>query len=290
MGSQMRMAGVWMILCVLLIPWSGAHASLDKIPRHSAVLPDDCNGIKNPDVVCDSDDDPADQPKAQGYTSLANPAIGQTITGTSDDPLSVFSRRPLDHFIIPEGGAFLDPLHDDPHYGVDYANPDDYLNGKQTYFYPIGPGYVTTRSTCTMCFADGDLQGRVSWKWPQYNFGWGSLVLVETPYRPEVSIYTMYAHLNRDLVSLGDYVTPDHVIGVVGSSGYSEEMHLHLELRFGPPSQFWNADFSQPETLDRWLATMFVSPALLVFPENHPSFVTTLAEWIALQRDGNSIP
>jgi murein DD-endopeptidase MepM/ murein hydrolase activator NlpD len=197
----------------------------------------------------------------------------------------------MDHFIIPAGGAFLDPLHTgDPHYGVDYANPDDYLNGKETYFYPVGPGYVTARSTCALCFVDGDLQGRVSWKWPQYNFGWGSLVLLETPYSPEVSIYALYAHLNRDLVSLGDYVTPDDVIGVVGSSGYSEEMHLHLEIRYGPPGQFWNADFSQPETLERWLATMFVSPALLVIPENHPTLVTALSDFVARRRDGNSIP
>ncbi len=279
------------ILCALLIPGAAARATRNNPVRHPTLPLDDCQSTRNPDIVCDAGLAPADHPDGLGLTSLSNPAAGRFIVGTSEDPLAMFSRRPLDHFIIPAGGAFLDPLHtSDPHYGVDYANPDDYLNGKETYFYPVGPGYVTARSTCSLCFADGDRQGRVTWKWPQYNFGWGSLVLVETPYNPEVSIYALYAHLNRDLVSLGDYVTPDQVIGVVGSSGYSEEMHVHLEIRYGPPGEFWNADFSLPETLDRWLATMFVSPALVVFPENHPTLVTALADFVARRHDGNSIP
>ena len=35
----------------------------------------------------------------------------------------------------------LDPLHDGLHYDVDYANADDYLNGRATVFSPVGPGY-----------------------------------------------------------------------------------------------------------------------------------------------------
>jgi murein DD-endopeptidase MepM/ murein hydrolase activator NlpD len=105
-----------------------------------------------------------------------------------------------------------------------------------------------------------------------------------------VSIYVMYAHLARDFVSLGDYVTPDDIIGVVGTTGYSEVFHLHMEVRYGTPGRFWNADFSQRDTLDRWLATMFANPALLVFPENHPAFVTALAEWIALQPRSREMP
>lgn len=225
-----------------------------------------------------------------GQTSLPNPAAGQYVTGTPDDPLAAFSRRPLDEYIIPEGGLFLDPLHEGPHYGVDYANPADYLNGLPTYFYPIGPGYVTTRSSCELCFVDGIWRGQVSERLPRHNFGWGSLVLIETPYNEGVSLYVMYAHLEQDLVSLGDYVTTEDVIGVVGTTGYSEELHLHVEIRYGAPGRFWNADFSQYETLDRWLATMFVNPAWVIFPENHPVLVEALHEFVARQPASREIP
>jgi hypothetical protein len=234
---------------------------------------------------------PAAQPQERGSTGLLNPALGKSEMVPGDDPLAAFSRRPLEgRFIIPEGGLFLDPLHQDPHFGIDYTNPDLYLVGEPIYVYPIGPGYVTARSECLMCFVDGDIQGRVQYRKPEYNFGWGGLVLVETPYTPDVSIYVLYAHLKRDFVSLGDYVEPDEVIAVAGSSGYSEEIHLHLEVRFGLPGRFWNADFGQQATLDRWLATMFANPAVLVFPEYHPSFVTTLAEWVALRPRPAELP
>ncbi len=225
-----------------------------------------------------------------GQTTLTNPAVGQTLQGTLDDPLAGFSRRPMNKFIIPAGGAFLDPLHDGPHYGVDYANPDDYLNGKATHFYPIGPGFVTTRSTCVMCFVDGEWQGRVNDRQPQHNFGWGTLVITETPYNEDVSIYVMYAHLNRDMVSLGDYVTPKDIIGIVGTSGYSEEIHLHVEIRYGAPGRFWNADFTRYETLDRWLATMFVNPAWVIFPENHSLLGEALREYVASQPQESEMP
>jgi len=227
----------------------------------------------------------------RGETALRNPAQGPNVGGTLDDPLAGFSRRPFDVFDIPEGGQYLDPLHaDGAHYGVDYAHADDYLNGKPTYFHPIGPGYVTARSSCMLCFAEGNRHGQVALKAPKYNFGWGGLVVIETPYRPDVSLYVLYAHNARDFVSLGDYVTPDDIIGAVGNSGYSETFHLHVEVRYGEPGRFWNADFTQWEVRDRWLATPFANPATLIFPENHWAFTLELDNWAALQEHPEQIP
>ena len=274
---------VYGIIWAVVVVWPAITVfALDGIPPQAVVL----RGPVEPD-----NSTPAAKPQERGYTGLLNPAPGKSEMVPGDDPLAAFSRRPLEgHFIIPEGGLFLDPLHLDPHFGIDYTNPDLYLAGEAIYVYPIGPGYVTARSECLMCFVDGDVQGRVNYRKPEYNFGWGGLVLVETPYTPDVSIYVLYAHLKRDFVSLGDYVEPEEVIAVAGSSGYSEEIHLHLEVRFGPPGQFWNDDFSQQDTLDHWLATMFANPAVLVFPEYHPSFVTTLAEWVALRPRPAELP
>lgn len=251
-------------------------------PGYSQVTPGDLDVMRTPD--------PDAPPRPRGNTALSNPASGQVITGTAEDRLDGFARRPLDDFIIPEGGLYLDPLHEGPHYGIDYANPDDYLASQPTYFYPIGPGYVTARSSCVMCFVDSDWQGQVNSIAAAYNFGWGALVLVETPYSPDVSIYVLYAHINRDFVSLGDYVTPDEVIGVVGTTGYSQEPHLHMEIRYGAPGRFWTADFSQQETLERWLSTRFADPAMLIFPENHGAFALELDEWVTQQLPSPPIP
>ncbi|GAB4419646.1 MAG: hypothetical protein Kow00106_15910 [Anaerolineae bacterium] len=235
-------------------------------------------------------DDPLRPPVSVGYTGLANPARGRSLLAPGDDPLATFQRRPFDDYTIPQGGAFLDDDHTDPHYGVDYACPADYLKGQITYFYPIAPGFVTARSSCTWCYVDGDAQGRVVWKWPRYNFGWGGLILVETPINPNVSVYVLYAHVARDFVSLGDFVTPDEVIGVVGTSGYSEQYHLHVEIRYGPPGMFWNADFSQWATHDRWMATMFTNPAYVVYPENHGLLLAALQAWGPLRPEPQPIP
>lgn len=229
-------------------------------------------------------------PRLGGRTGLTNPATQRWRAQNTDDPLAGFTRRPFERFIIPEGGGFLDPTRDTIHYGVDYANAEDYLKGQLTYFYPIGPGYVTARSWCVPCYVEGDAQGRVYSTAPRYNFGWGNLVLTETPYSAEVSVYVLYAHLGHDIVGLGDYVTTDDVIGMVGTTGYSQESHLHVEVRFGRPGLFWNADFTQWPTLDRWLALPVVNPAWLIFSESHPAFVTAVDEWLALRPPHEAIP
>ena len=234
--------------------------------------------------------EPATGPRPTGYTGLPNPAFGHYVARTADDPLGGFMRRPLDRFIVPAGGTFLDPLHLDPHYGVDYTYPDDYLDGKILWVHPIGPGYVTARSACLLCYVDGDAQGRTRIRLPRYNFGFGSLILIETPYAPDVSIYTLYAHLARDFVGLGDYVAPDEIMGVAGTTGFSENVHVHVEVRYGPPGRFWNADFSQWSTLDRWMAMMFVDPVWLVYPENHGLMIMALAKYIAEQPRPAAIP
>jgi murein DD-endopeptidase MepM/ murein hydrolase activator NlpD len=226
-------AGVVLIGASLVYP-----ASAHGVQRYDPTLPAYCAAPVTPCVsrqFSPPDPDPPQEPG--GATPPINPALGKTIVGTDEDPLAGFSRRPFDDFIVPAGGLFLDPLHEGPHYGIDYANPDDYLMGTPTYFHPIGPGYVTTRSICAKCFIDSDQWGQVNSKAAQYNFGWGGLVLIETPYSPDVSIYVLYAHLLSNFVSLGDYVTPDEVIGIVGTTGYSEEVHLHVEVRYGAPGR-----------------------------------------------------
>lgn len=275
------------VVCVGISQPAGAAPPGDFLAPDWAARPCDAYG----QMLCPSAGDEAGAPvSAAGYTGLANPARGRSLLAQGRDPLAIFERRPFDNFVVPEGGAFLDPTRTDPHYGVDYACPADYLNGRATYFHPIAPGFVTARSSCVWCYVDGDARGRVGWKWPRYNFGWGGLVLVETPINRHVSVYILYAHVARDFVSLGDFVTPDEVIGVVGASGYAQQVHVHVEIRYGSPGMFWNADFSQWATHDRWMATMFIDPAWVVYPENHGLLAAVLEEWGPLRPEPQPIP
>jgi murein DD-endopeptidase MepM/ murein hydrolase activator NlpD/SLT domain-containing protein len=47
------------------------------------------------------------------------------------------------------------------------------------------------------------------------------------------SLHTLYAHLSKMLVKVGDKVTPDSVIGLSGATGNASGPHLHFEVRTG---------------------------------------------------------
>jgi len=58
--------------------------------------------------------------------------------------------------------------------------------------------------------------------------GYGDVVLVE--HRGGYS--TLYAHLSRSIVQLGQVVTQGEQIGVAGCTGWCTGTHLHFELRY----------------------------------------------------------
>ncbi|TMF89967.1 MAG: hypothetical protein E6I08_03955 [Chloroflexi bacterium] len=78
-------------------------------------------------------------------------------------------------------------------------------------------------------------------------YGYGNYVVLEH----QGGLTTLYGHLNRALVKVGDAVTQSQPIGLEGSTGNSTGPHLHFELRInnqpvdpmpylppGPPSDF----------------------------------------------------
>ncbi len=58
--------------------------------------------------------------------------------------------------------------------------------------------------------------------------GYGTVVMVDHGNR----LITLYAHLSRAAVRLGDRVAPGQAIGYVGSSGETTGTHLHFEIRY----------------------------------------------------------
>ena len=69
--------------------------------------------------------------------------------------------------------------------------------------------------------------GQVVWAgWR--NGGWGNLVTVNTGF----GVRTMYAHLSRVGVQVGDSLAQGDAIGRVGATGHATGPHLHFEVRF----------------------------------------------------------
>jgi murein DD-endopeptidase MepM/ murein hydrolase activator NlpD len=67
--------------------------------------------------------------------------------------------------------------------------------------------------------------GRVAWAAPRD--GWGLLVVVAH----RGGVRTMYAHLSRIDVRVGQWVSGGSVIGLVGATGNATGPHLHFEVR-----------------------------------------------------------
>lgn len=63
-----------------------------------------------------------------------------------------------------------------------------------------------------------------------YEFGgYGRYIIIEH----ENGIRTLYAHMSKSFVDVGDEVTQDTIIGLVGSTGHSTGPHIHFEVRSG---------------------------------------------------------
>jgi murein DD-endopeptidase MepM/ murein hydrolase activator NlpD len=61
------------------------------------------------------------------------------------------------------------------------------------------------------------------------NLGYGMHVIIDHGY----GYRTLYGHLSRIMVTVGETVSPSEVIGQVGSTGNSTGPHLHYEVRVG---------------------------------------------------------
>ena len=59
--------------------------------------------------------------------------------------------------------------------------------------------------------------------------GYGHYVLIKHPN----GLQTLYAHLSKRLLKVGDEVFPGDIVGLAGNSGRSSAAHLHFEIRYG---------------------------------------------------------
>ena len=59
--------------------------------------------------------------------------------------------------------------------------------------------------------------------------GYGNYILIKHPN----GLQTLYAHLSKRLLKVGDKVFPGDIVGLAGNSGRSSSAHLHFEIRYG---------------------------------------------------------
>lgn len=106
----------------------------------------------------------------------------------------------------------------DPHHGVEF------LNKFGTPVYAAGDGVVI--------FAGPDEEAIYS---PWINF-YGNLVVIEQG----DGLFTLYAHLSKIEVDVGENIRAGDKIGEVGQSGVATGSHLHFEVRKGEVEDYFS--------------------------------------------------
>ncbi len=111
--------------------------------------------------------------------------------------------KPADGTITSGFGIRRDPVtgRTSMHKGVDIANT------RGTPIHAAGSGVVTFSG---------------------YNGSYGKIIIISHGY----DYKTVYAHNNKNLVSVGDHVDKGQVIGEIGSTGKSTGPHVHFEIHF----------------------------------------------------------
>ena len=162
------------------------------------------------------------------------PAITTTITSTPEPPCEPFLAGfciTKGHFILqrpiqPPGNDRVDAAYRygstangtrDPHHGVEFSN----ASGTPVYAAANG----------TVFFAGPDEQAIYA---PWGNF-YGNLIVIEH----QGQLFTLYAHLSRVDVAVGQEVVAGDKIGEVGRTGGAIGSHLHFEIRQGDAEDYF---------------------------------------------------
>lgn len=117
--------------------------------------------------------------------------------------------------VIPEGETHLTTK-------LGVVSPLPKLNKTQG-FWLLHPGVDLATETGTLV---KPIMGGVITKTESNWFGYGNMIIVSH----NADFESLYAHLSKINVKVGDEVTTDTIIGLSGSTGRSTGPHLHLEV------------------------------------------------------------
>lgn len=115
----------------------------------------------------------------------------------------------------------------DPHHGVEFQNAFG------TPVQAAGDGEIV--------FADSDKETKLS-TWTDF---YGNVIVI----RHTKDLYTLYAHLSKIFVQVGDEVSAGQSIGEAGDTGAATGSHLHFEVRMGGDGM----DYFSTENPELWL-------------------------------------
>jgi len=172
----------------------------------------------------------------------------------------------LDRPIAPPGTVTIDPTYPygstqngtrQPHHGVEFAN--------------AGGTPVLVAADGIVIVAGNDIQATAFSPWLDF---YGNLVIIEH-HLPGVDrpLFTLYAHLSRIDVQIGQNVHSGDEIGEVGASGSATGSHLHFEVRLGKD------DYDSNRNPVLWLKPLF--------DENGNPFGTIVGRFV--DEHGNSL-
>ncbi|GAB4518754.1 MAG: hypothetical protein OHK0046_26780 [Anaerolineae bacterium] len=192
------------------------------------------------------------------------------------DPLGrdhYYFTRPIDsdgyNFGLPyytygsRGQQLENPLR--VHHGIDMPNP-------------VGTT-VRAANSGTVCFTSEDESGF------QGSSSYGNVVVIEHDFGWEGQlIYTLYTHLQRPLVQIGDQVAMGDAIGLTGATGSATGSHLHFEVRMGPPGGDCGSNYGSSYNPVLWMVPYVghgtVAGILLTENGNRlDNYNVTLREW-----------
>jgi murein DD-endopeptidase MepM/ murein hydrolase activator NlpD len=106
-------------------------------------------------------------------------------------------------------------------------NPQHYIPWGSPYH--NGTDYARPLGTPVLAMADGV----VAWV-DTDGPGYGRYIRI---WHPILNLHTFYAHLDEQLVAVGNRVLAGRQIGTVGNTGNSTGPHLHFEIRLGDGDQ-----------------------------------------------------
>lgn len=164
------------------------------------------------------------------------------------DPSGQVNDAPARGYVYGSSAGGSLPLH----HGLDIQNPTG------TFVQSIGSGSVF--------FAGPDLDTLFG---PQSDF-YGNVVVIEHDFlAPDGRrLYSVYGHLSRMNVAMGDIVEYGQNIGSVGSEGVAIGPHLHLEIRIGNPYDYYST--YNPELWVRPWDNYGVLAARIIGPDGQP--------------------
>lgn len=189
-----------------------------------------------------------------------------------------------EQFIIPIDGAYLNDYFLVNYVDWSFAGYTDYLCGSKSYDGHQGTDFVIRNfsqmdsGVAVFAAKDGIVTYVIDTLFDRnktaISGGLGNYICI----KHDNLFYTYYGHLKKNsaLVSAGDSVLAGEIIGLVGSSGYTSDPHLHFEVWYDSLINWdpFSGTCGNPQTL--WIDSLTYNESFGVIDHDCNNFIPTL--------------